>query len=150
VVRESFDPIAIPSALAFLIEIPDVVMEQKALHTVKQRAEGQPVSAFTTFYEITVWLATFAIGVIAGVFYLKHSNWQTFLAVAVAALLVLLAITFLFPPLWLRGVLVSALLVGLGCSLWQRADARAQSSASTLENANRLRRSLQIPDAEHE
>jgi len=36
-----------------------MVMELKALDTVKQRAEGQTGSALTTVFEITAWLAAF-------------------------------------------------------------------------------------------
>ena len=115
VVRESFDPNAMPSAVITMIEIPDVVMELKALDTVKQRAEGQAGSALTTVYEIAVWLAAFVTGLVAGVLYVQRANGIRFLAVGVAAVMVLLVLTFLFPPLWLRGMLTLGLLVVL---LW--------------------------------
>lgn len=118
VVRESFDPIAIPAIAAGALEMPDVVMELKMLNTLKQRAEGQRSWRFTTLYEITIWLTAFAIGVIAGGLYLRRSAWQKPLLVGVTALVVLLALTFLFPPFWLRGGLVVLLLIGLGWS-WQ-------------------------------
>lgn len=122
VVRESFDPVAMPAIATFVLEIPDVVMEQKMLHTLKQRAEGQTVSAWTTVYEITVWLATFAIGVIASVLFIKRRDGQKALVVSGVALVALLALTFLFPPLWLRGALVILLLLGLRWSQRQRKE----------------------------
>jgi hypothetical protein len=116
VMRESFDQDAMPPAVTFAIEIPDAVMMQKALNTVKDRAEGRPVSALTTPYEITVWLAALMIGLIAGVLFVNRQDWRKPLAVGVASVIVLLLLTFLFPPLWLRGVLDLGLLVGLGWS----------------------------------
>jgi len=113
VVRESFAPNAMPSAVITMIEIPDVVMELKALDTVKQRAEGQAGSALTTIYEIAVWLAAFVTGLVAGVLYVQRTNGKRFMAVGVASIMVLLVLTFLFPPLWLRGMLDLGLLVAL-------------------------------------
>jgi len=115
VVRESFDPNAMPSAVITMIEIPDVVMELKALDTVKQRAEGQAGSTLTTVYEIAVWLAAFLIGLVAGVLYVQRADGIRFLAVGVASVMVLLVLTFLFLPLWVRGVLDLGLLAAL---LW--------------------------------
>lgn len=137
VVRESFDPISMPSIATFVLEIPDVVMEQKMLNTLKQRAEGQTVSSLTTAYEITVWLATFVIGAFASVLFIKRNHWQKPLVVSAAALLVLLALTFLFPPLWLRGVLVILLLIGLVWSWQQHAStARPGTRAEPLPQAS--------------
>lgn len=113
VVRESFTLNAMPAAVITLIEIPDVVMELKALDTVKQRAEGQSGSGLTTLYEITVWLAAFVIGLVAGVFFVQRRKGLHFLAIGVASVTVLLVLTFLFPPFWLRGVLDLGLLAGL-------------------------------------
>jgi hypothetical protein len=113
VVRESFDPHAMPAAVITMIEIPDVVMELKALDTVKNRVEGQSGSALATIYEIVVWLAAFVIGLVAGVLYVQRPNGSRFLAVGVVAVSVLLALTFLFPPFWLRGLLDLGLLAGL-------------------------------------
>lgn len=113
VVRESFDPTAMPAAVVTLIEIPDVIMELKALDTVKQRAEGQSSSPLTTAYEIAAWLAALAMGAAAGVLFVQRANGWPFLAVGLAAIIVLLLLTFLFPPLWLRGVFDLGLLAGL-------------------------------------
>lgn len=113
VVRESFDPDAMPAAVVALIEIPDVVMELKALDTVKQRAEGRSASPLTTVFEIAAWLAALVMGAAAGVLFVRRANGWPFLAVALASVIVLLLLTFLFPPLWLRGVLNLGLLAGL-------------------------------------
>ncbi len=111
--RESFDPAWLPIGPSFAFEIPDGVMEEKALNTVKNRAEGVAESGLTTPYEIIVWLAALVMGVIAGVLFVQRNDGKKFLAVGVASVIVLLVLTFLFPPLWLRGVLDLGLLIGL-------------------------------------
>jgi hypothetical protein len=88
-------------------------MEQKALDTVRQRAEGLSESVFTTPYEIITWLAALAMGLTAGVLFINRKDWKKPLAVGAASVIVLLVLTFLFPPLWLRGVLDLGLLTGL-------------------------------------
>ena len=76
-------------------------------------------SSLATIYEIAVWLAAFAIGVIAVVLFVARRDGKKALAVGVAAVLVLLLLTLVFAPYWLRGVLVIALLGGLAWS-WRR------------------------------
>lgn len=123
VMRESFDKDAMPPAVTFAIGIPDVVMMQKALNTVKHRAEGLPESVFTTPYEIIVWLAALVMGLIASVLFINRRDWRRPLAIGVASVIVLLVLTFLFPPLWLRGVLDLGLLTGLVWSFRPAAEA---------------------------
>lgn len=113
VMRESFDKDAMPSAVPFIIAIPDSVMMEKALNTVKHRAEGRPESVLGTAYEIIVWLAALVMGLIAGVLFINRQDGRKPLAIGVASVIVLLVFTFLFPPLWLRGVLDLGLLIGL-------------------------------------
>jgi hypothetical protein len=121
VIRESFDKAAMPAIVTAIIEIPDTVMEQKTLDTLKQRAEGTPRSAATTPLEIGFWLAALVMGVTAAVLYMRRTAWQQPLAVGTAAVLVLLGLTFLYPPLWLRALLDLALLGGLVWTARQRA-----------------------------
>ncbi len=123
VVRESFDKVLLPPAAGIALEIPDVVMEQKALTTVRNRVEGRIESAWTTAFEIIAWLAAFVAGVIAGVLFVIRKDWRAPLAVGAASVIVLLALTFLFPPLWLRGVLDIILLAGLAWTFRQAAQA---------------------------
>jgi hypothetical protein len=113
VVRESFDPAFIPPAAAIGLEIPDTVMELKMLDTLKARAEGRPVSGIITVIEITIWLAALVASLLAGWQYLNHPEWRRPLVVFAAGLVVLLLITFLFLPLWLRGLLAIAPFAGL-------------------------------------
>ena len=113
VVRESFDKDGMPPVVISAIEIPDVVMEQKALDKVRRRAEGLPDSVLTTPFEILAWLAALGMGLIAGVQFIIRTAWKKTLVVGFASVIVLLVLTFLFPPLWLRGVLDLGLLAGL-------------------------------------
>ena len=121
VVRESFDPIDMPVAATTALEIPDAVMVQKMLSMLKECEEGRMGSPLTTVYEIAVWLAAFAIGVMAVVLFVARQDGKKALVVGVAAVWVLLALTLVFPPYWLRGVLVIALLGGLAWSWRQTA-----------------------------
>lgn len=113
VVRESFDPQAMPTAMTTVIEIPDVVMEQKALETLKQRAEGTADSPFIPFLEISLWLAALILGITAAVLTLRQESWLPPLGVGLLSVITLLVLTFLFPPLWLRALLDLILFLGL-------------------------------------
>jgi hypothetical protein len=117
VVRESFDPAFMPPAAVVGLEIPDVVMELKMLDTLKARAEGHSASGLVTAAEIGLWLAALAACLWAGWQFLTCPAWQRPLAVLVAGLFIILLITFLFLPLWLRGLLVTALFVLL---IWRK------------------------------
>ncbi len=119
-VRESFDPAWLPPAASIAFEIPDAVMEVKAINTVKDRVEGVPASGLTTASEIVVWLAALVIGLVAGVLFVRRADGQLLLAVGLVSVLVLLVLTFLFPPLWLRGVLDLGLFAALVWSLRRR------------------------------
>ena len=113
IIRESFAPDAMPAAVISIIEIPDVVMELKALDTIKQRAEGILPSPWITVYEIIVWLAAFAMGIIAAVWTMQSIEWKKPLTVGVLSVVVLLVLTFLYPPLWVRAMLDVGLLGAL-------------------------------------
>lgn len=113
VIRESFDAGMMPPVAAFVLEIPDVVMELKTLDTIKQRAEGHSTPGWVTAYEIGIWLMAFGISLVAGGLFINRHAWKKPMFVCIAGLLVLLIFTFLFPPFWLRGMLVTGLLAGL-------------------------------------
>jgi hypothetical protein len=113
VVRESFDLAAMPAPALIALELPDTVMELKMLDTLKQRAEGRAPSPLVIVYEIAVWLAVFITGIVAFAQFVRCADWQKPLLVAIAAAVILLALTFLYPPLWLRGVLALGLIAAL-------------------------------------
>ena len=113
IVRESFDNTFMPPAAVFVLEVPDVVMELKSLNTVKARAEGVAPSIFTTSLEIVTWLMALAVSLIALISFTNHSDGKEALALSILSAIVLLPVTFLFPPLWLRLLLDLGLLAGL-------------------------------------
>ena len=113
VLRESFAPGALPDAALYSLEIADVVMEQKTLDTLKLLAEGGAPSPLTTAAEIGVWLFALACGSVAGLLCLRRADWRLPLALGLAAVGVLVVLTFLYPPLWLRALLDLALAAGL-------------------------------------
>ena len=113
VVRESFNPAFMPPAAVLALEIPDVVMELKMLETLKARAEGRASSGLVTVSEIIVWLAALVASLWAGWKFITHPEWRHPLLVFVSGLVVLLLMTFLFLPLWLRGLLVAATFAAL-------------------------------------
>jgi hypothetical protein len=75
--------------------------------------EGVAPSVFITALEIIVWLTALAVGLIALLLYAKRSEAKLPMALSIASVLVLLPVTFLFPPLWLRVALDLGLLSGL-------------------------------------
>ena len=113
IVRESFRSDVMPPAAVFALEIPDVVMELKALDTVKNRAEGSREPAFLTPLEIIVWLTALAVGLTALLLFTRRKDGRKPVVLMVASILVLLLITFLFPPFWLRILFDLGLLAGL-------------------------------------
>jgi len=78
------------------------------------------VGPLTTVIEISAWLAAFLMWVFAGVLMVNRLDWRRPVVVVVGTILVLLAITFLFPPLWLRGLLDLLLLGGLTWAVRQK------------------------------
>jgi hypothetical protein len=112
IVRESFRTEVVPPVAVAILEIPDVVMEQKALHTVKDRAEGIVQSALVTPLEITAWLAALVISLVAFAMFVRRGGWN-FLEWSAMSVVIVLMLTFLFPPLWLRAVFDLGLLIGL-------------------------------------
>ena len=127
IVRESFDNDFMPPAAVLALEVPDVVMELKALDTVKHRAEGITQPVIVTPLEMIAWLAALGVGLTALFLFANRRDGRKPLALMVASVLVLLPITFLLPPLWLRLLLDLALLAGL---IW---ILRQPVSAETLQ-----------------
>lgn len=116
VVRESFNPVFMPPTAVLALEIPDVVMELKMLDTIKARAEGRSSTNLVTALEIALWLATLTASICAGWKFFARPAWQMGL-IYMSCLVVLLLITFLFFPLWLRGLWIGLLYVLL---IWKR------------------------------
>ena len=134
IVRESFNNTFVPPAAVVALEIPDAVMELKALNTVKERAEGVSRSSLTTLLEIVIWLTAFVVCLIALVRYANHDNGKYALILSAASAMVLLLITFLFPPLWLRFILDIGLLTGLIWVTRQQAQVMQLSTVPSHSN----------------
>ncbi len=113
VLRESFAPGALPDVALHALEVADVVMEQKTLDTLKILSEGGSVSPLTTVAEVSAWLFALACGLTAGMLALRRRSGRLPLALGLGAVVVLVILTFLFPPLWLRALLDLALAAGV-------------------------------------
>jgi hypothetical protein len=124
-VRESFSAAVFPPPALIALELPDTIMELKMLDTLKQRAEGRVAAPLVTAYEIAVWLTVFVTGIVAFAQYVRRADWQKPLLIAIVAALALLALTFLYPPLWLRGALAIGLVAALALSRPAAQQARA-------------------------
>jgi hypothetical protein len=123
IVRESFGSKFMPPATVFVLGIPDGVMEMKSLHTVKDRAEGIAVSALTTPLEIILWFVPLVVGLIAAMLFANHSDSRKLLMLIIVSAVLLLPLTFLFPPFWLRMVLDLGLIVALVWIIWKPSQA---------------------------
>jgi membrane protein implicated in regulation of membrane protease activity len=74
----------------------------------------------------------------AAVLFVARRDGKKALAMGVAAVLVLLALTLVFPPYWLRGVLIIALLGGLVWIGARRPRHNLQSPPSSLRDRAEL------------
>lgn len=99
--------------ITFVFDAGGFIMERKMMEGLKLRAEGGTEQPYVQVVEIILWAAAFALGIAAAVFFLIQRRWLKPLAVGVAAVLVLLALTYLQPALWIRIVLDIVLLAGL-------------------------------------
>lgn len=115
IIRESIAKDALPAAVLVVLEPADEVMEIKALYTLKDRVEGYVAPPLVTGMEIGLWFAALIPGLVAGALVLRREVWALPLAFGLASLALLLGLTFLFLPLWLRAALDVCLWVGM---LW--------------------------------
>ena len=81
---------------------------------IKDRAEGRIEPPWLQGAEIALWLAAFGLGMAAAVAYLGRRAWWRGLAVGLLAVPVLLLLTFVQPPLWVRLLLLLPLAAGVG------------------------------------
>ena len=89
------------------------VMQQRMIHGLKIRAEGGAEPAYIETLEITLWLATLAIGLIGAALFLFGREWRKPLTLAVASVVMLVALTFIQPAIWARVLINVVLLLGL-------------------------------------
>ncbi len=99
--------------MTFFMDVGGFVMEQNMLQGIKTRAEGGSEPAWTEPAEIALWLAALLAGLAAGFVFFFQPGWSRPLAVAVAAVAALFALTFVQPELWLRLLIDVALFAGV-------------------------------------
>lgn len=100
-------------AATFLMDAGGFVMEQNMLQGIKARAEGYGEPANVETIEIFLWFAALFCGLGAGVLFLVRREWPAPLALGAAAVVTLLVLTIVQPPLGLRALLDALLLAWL-------------------------------------
>lgn len=99
--------------LTALMTAGGFVMQQRMLHGLKLRAEGGVEPPYTEAVEITLWLMTLGIGLVAARFFLFQKDWRGPLVLAVITVISLVAFTFIQPAIWIRFFLNLILGAGL-------------------------------------
>jgi hypothetical protein len=103
-----------PAATWFL-DAGGFVMEKAMLRGIQERAEGRSFNSPIEPLEISLWLLTLVIGIIAGWHYLNKEKWHMPLAIAMVSVVSLIIFTFIQPPVLLRAGAV----LGMAIALWQ-------------------------------
>ena len=108
-----YSPIPTNPIVISVMNAGGFVMQQRMIHGLKPRAEGGVEPASIEAVEIALWLATLAIGLIAAAMFLFQRDWRRLLVLAVASVVVLVALTFLEPEIWVRVLVNTLLALGL-------------------------------------
>jgi hypothetical protein len=113
-----------------VFDLGGFIMERRMIEGIVDRAEGRSDPAYSQAAEVILWLLALLAGLAAAVLFLTRKDWKWPLAVGLAALLALLAFTFVQPPNWIRLAVDLALLAGVGW-VWRgtRAAPRAGQGA---------------------
>jgi hypothetical protein len=116
----------------FVMNIGGFVMHQNMMQSIKLRAEGRTEPAWIESLEIVLWFAALLGGLAAAILYLIREDWRRPLVVATCSVLVIFALTFLQPPIWLRFLLDAGVMAGLYWSVRvQAASLRVQTGGMT-------------------
>jgi hypothetical protein len=107
-------PRILKSVGGFFVNYGGFVMERRMMQGIKDRAEGRVEPPWYQQAEIAFWLAALGLGLAAAVAYVGRRAWWRGLAVGLGAAVVLLLLTFLQPPLWVRALLLLVLAAGVG------------------------------------
>lgn len=99
-------------ALKVFMNLGGFIMERNMMTGLKARAEGGGEPGAIEPLEIILWLATLAVGIVAAVRFVTRPAWQLPLAVGLAAVAALFVLTFLQPAIWVRLVMLAALVLG--------------------------------------
>jgi hypothetical protein len=111
----------------FMLNVGGFVMHQNMMHSIKLRAEGGSEPAWIESVEIALWLGALLCGLTAAGMFLLRKDWRWPLVLTVVSVVVIFALTFIQPPIWLRFLLDAVLVAGLVLPLQQRTE-RIQSS----------------------
>jgi hypothetical protein len=95
------------------LNLATFMMERKMMEGIKLHAEGGTEADWVQIAEAILWLAALVIGLMAASRFITHAEWKAPLGIGLAAVMVLLALIYLQPALWLRLALVLALAGGL-------------------------------------
>lgn len=105
------------SAMQMAINLGGFVMERNMMTGIKTRAEGGSEPALIEPVEIVLWLAALVVGLIAAVRFMTRPAWRVPLAVGLASVIALFVLTFLQPEIWVRVLMLGALIGGL--QIWR-------------------------------
>ena len=110
-------PALLMGVATFFVNYGGFVMERKMMQGIKDRAEGRSEPPWVQGAEIALWLLVFGLGVAAAVACVGRRAWWRGLATGLAAAVLLFFLSFGQPPLWIRGLLLLLLAVGVAWAL---------------------------------
>ena len=105
-------------AVTVFMNLGAVIMERNMMTGLKLRAEGGSEPAWIEPVEIVLWFGTLLSGLAGAWLFITRRRWQIPLAVGLGAVMALFVLTFLQPAIWLRLVMLVAL---VGALVWDQA-----------------------------
>lgn len=110
------------------------IMNRRMMNGLKAHPEGWIEPPYMEGLEMALWFAALLVGVVAAVLFLARRKWAPSLLIAGLSVVVILALTFVQPAIWLRVVMVLALLGGL---VWAFA-ATAQPKSTAVPTSRKV------------
>ncbi|MBL7162293.1 MAG: hypothetical protein ISS57_06780 [Anaerolineales bacterium] len=105
------------------LDVGDFVMMRQSILGIKARAEGQPVeSLYGLTVELLLWIMAFIGFVIAEVWIIIRQDWQSPLAVAIAAASITILLVLWKPPLGVDALFTTSIFAGLWWAFQYRAE----------------------------
>lgn len=95
------------------LNLATFMMERKMMEGIKLHAEGRSEADWVQVAEALIWLAGLAIGLMAASRFITRPDWKLPLGIGLAAVVFLLILVYLQPAIWLRLVVLLALVGGL-------------------------------------
>ncbi|HCE17526.1 MAG TPA: hypothetical protein DEQ80_06675 [Anaerolinea thermolimosa] len=100
------------------------VMERAMMLGIRDRSEGHLPSSWEEPLGAAIWLLVFALGVVAAVDFVRYPSGYHALGVGLEAIIILFILTFIQPPMWVRGVLLLMVVSGIVVVYWRRSGRR--------------------------